>query len=120
MRVLITGSRTWDNIDTIRDALRNVLSQDGDITVVHGGARGADEIAGHVARELGMKVEVHPADWETHGRQAGLLRNAEMVDLGADLVLSFRKNYSRGTTHCINLARGKGIQIISHEEVDLT
>lgn len=80
-------------------------------TVVHGAARGVDRIAGQEAEKLGLLVEAHPADWDRFGKSAGYRRNAEMIALGADLVLAFWDGKSRGTQHTIELARGAGIPV---------
>lgn len=106
-RILITGSRHWDNHGAIRRALADLP---GDATIVHGGCpTGADAYADKIARMFGLAVEVHPADWGTHGRAAGPIRNQHMVDLGADLCLAFPDTYSRGTWDCVRRARAAGI-----------
>ena len=75
-RVMITGSRTWTDEDKIRTALSELPEGS---TVVHGNARGADKIADRVAKELGLEVEVSPANWREEGRSAGVRRNARMI-----------------------------------------
>lgn len=136
MRILVTGSRSWADRDTIYGALNDVVTEHGlwlkpdeygnslpsrDVVVVHGGAHGADRIAGAWAIANGLKVEVHPADWDRHGKSAGLIRNQEMVDAGADVALAFvtrcslkgcaqfRPHGSHGAMHCASLAQGAGI-----------
>ncbi len=106
-RILVTGSRDWDDWRTITGALiqgRRDFSPDEIPTVVHGCARGADFLAAQAARKLGWHVEDHPAGWERHGRRAGPRRNAEMVALGAGICLAFIKDGSPGATHCAGLA----------------
>lgn len=115
MRILITGSRDWTDVRVIDETMRQVwLERPGlplrRVTVVHGGARGADTIAESIARRVGMTVECHPAAWDTRGRAAGIIRNSEMVNAGADVCLAFIRNSSRGATHCADLAEAKGIE----------
>ncbi|MGH3753443.1 MAG: SLOG family protein [Pseudonocardiaceae bacterium] len=83
--------------------------------VVHGGARGADRLAGDIARGWGWTPEPHPADWARHGRSAGFRRNAEMVTLGADVCLAFILDASRGASHTAHLADTAGIPTIRYE-----
>lgn len=119
MRILITGSRDYTDRDTIRQALmragRDARVHPQSVTVVHGGARGADRIAGELAREFGCMVEVHRADWDRYGKAAGHRRNAEMVALGADVCLAFPLGESRGTRGCVALAEKAGIRVVVHE-----
>lgn len=114
-RVLVTGSRDWDDVGTIFDALRVIpLLTYYRPVIVHGGCRtGADAIADRIGRQLGYRVEVHRADWRPMGvynPQAGLARNRKMVDLGADICLAFIKNGSRGAANCAGLAEAAGIE----------
>jgi len=111
MRVLVTGSRSWTDYDTIEAALGSIIAAtDSRIVVVHGGARGADSLAEQAARNLGLDTEVHPPNW-TLGRGAGYIRNAEMVKAGADVALAFIVDDSRGASHCAGLAKRAGIPV---------
>lgn len=119
-RILITGSRDWpeEQKDTIELALVLYLSNvEGgeEVTVVHGGARGADVMAGELAKGMNLQVEVHALtkkDWDRDGKKAGFIRNSKMVELGADICLAFIKDNSRGATMCADLAEKKGIATI--------
>jgi len=110
-RVLVTGSRTWDDVVTIRRALFEAGREFGRDTVLVSGAcpRGADRICEEIWAGWGGQVELHPAEWERYGRRAGRLRNAEMVRLGADVCLAFIRDGSRGASHTAALAEGAGI-----------
>jgi hypothetical protein len=111
MRILVTGSRDWSDKVAIANAIRQAWI-DADkpyrVTVIHGGARGADYIAGVFANRMRFDVEVHEADWSI-GKQAGYIRNKEMVDAGADVCLAFIRNESKGATMCADLAEKAGI-----------
>ena len=116
MRILITGSREWWDTLPIVGALLGAVPSEADlrdVTVVHGGARGADELADRAARDLGFLVEEHPADWAKHGKAAGFIRNQEMVNAGADICLAFLKSgaANRGTKDCIGRAEAAGIPV---------
>lgn len=111
-RILVTGSRSWTDIHTIRDALA-VRFTSGAV-LVHGACpRGADAIADWVWRTLGGQVETHPADWELYRKRAGIIRNEEMVEAGTDLCLAFIKAGSPGASHCMAAAREAGIPVIA-------
>jgi hypothetical protein len=60
---------------------------------------------------LGVTQEIFYADWATHGRRAGPIRNAAMIKAGADLVLAFPLPGGRGTQHTIRLAEEAGIPV---------
>ncbi len=129
-RVLITGSRNWRYPATIRRVLETLAATTPHLTVVHGGAQGADRMAGDYARDRGWNVEVHHADWSTcaddcsrserHRRvgkrgeycpTAGHRRNQRMVQAGADVVLAFWRDHSSGTANCLDLAKQAGLPI---------
>lgn len=120
-RILVTGSRTWTNEQMMRNELvrayRELNGDRGDlrdIVLVHGGAAGADTMAGQIWWSARLPVEVHEAKWKTNGvyfAGAGRARNQKMVDLGADLCLAFIKNNSRGASHCAQAAEDAGIPV---------
>lgn len=116
MRILITGSRDYTDYDNMKDSILEVVhtanTDASDVCIVHGGASGADYLAGEIARELGFSEEVHYADWKNLGKKAGPLRNQKMVDLGADICLAFPLGKSFGTRNCVKLAKKAGIQTI--------
>jgi hypothetical protein len=114
-RILVTGSRDFTDFGTIYEAIQNAAFgvEDRDIVVVHGNARGADKLARLAAIKLGFRHEPHPADWDGYGRAAGFIRNAEMVNLGADICLAVFQSGAgnRGTNHCSGLAVQAGIPV---------
>lgn len=112
MRVIVTGSRSYDRADLIEQRL-DALGP-GPHTIVHGACpTGADAIADKLARERGWPVETYEADWRKLGRSAGPIRNARMVADGADLVIAFpsQTGKSNGTRNCIRIARRAGIPV---------
>ena len=120
-RVLVTGSRTWEDDGMVRQALRAawVEAKGRPLVVVHGHCKSGADAAADVwgtkmaATYNDITVERHPARWRkpdgTRDRGAGWRRNAEMVAAGADLLLAFIKAESRGATHCLKLAEKAGI-----------
>lgn len=120
MRILVTGSRDWSDLHTVEVALRaaylklHVGRPPSEVTVVHGGARGADSCAATLAPRMGFQVEEHRADWTAHGKAAGPIRNQAMVAAGADVVLAFPLGKSTGTRHCMRAAAKAGIPVINY------
>lgn len=122
MRILVTGSRDWPDwpligqaLDEAQRYLTKVLELSGPITLIHGGAAGADHMADVEAGLRGWRVEVYPADWK-RGRGAGIMRNLEMINLGADICLAFIHNSSRGASHCADAAETAGILVWRYRE----
>jgi len=110
-RILICGDRDWKD----RAAIHRELSKfTAPVTVIHGGAQGADTIAGTVAKSLSFEVLIFPADWDRDGLAAGPKRNMRMLDEGKpDLVLAFHSNLkeSKGTKDSVAKARARGIEV---------
>jgi hypothetical protein len=141
-RILVTGSRSWTDTATIHDALLNAcydatqaIDRDIRCVIVHGDCpKGADAIAKQWAIDNEVMHEPHPADWSAHCGETCLLsthrktsakhgeycpraghrRNQLMVDLGADIVLAFHQDKSRGTADLIARAKKAGIPVIVH------
>ena len=115
MIILITGSRNWNDESTLLRALcQYTQTPENDITVIHGGAKGADTCAHKAAKALGLNVRVYPAQWSEHGKGAGPIRNQQMVDAGADICLAFPLGKSVGTWDCVRRAKAAGIPVKVH------
>jgi hypothetical protein len=119
-RVLVTGSRDWGHPEVVYAALNDcrdeALINDRKLVVVHGACpNGADEHAARWYRTANrfavgsVNEERHPANWSVNGKRAGFIRNAHMVNLGADACLAFIRNGSRGASHTAALAEQAGI-----------
>lgn len=107
--VVVTGSRSWDRSDVIRDSFRRC---GGSMHLVHGDARGADRLAARIAAtELHWSVEAMPADW-SRGKKAGRERNLAMLDRQPDVVVAFCREGSRGTLHTVINAVNRGIPVV--------
>lgn len=100
MKVVMVGSRNWSDASVIKDY---ILSLPKDTVVISGGAKGVDSYAEQYAKEAGLRCEIYPADWDTYGKSAGMLRNTEMI-IKADKVVAFWDGESRGTKDSINKA----------------
>jgi hypothetical protein len=113
VRILVTGSRDWDDEAGVRAALTDLVAgQTGPHVVVHGACpTGGDAIADRIAAELGLTVERHPARWGRYGRSAGYRRNAAMVAAGADVCLAFIRDSSPGASMTARLAEEARIPV---------
>ena len=100
MKLLITGSRNFDNYELLKQAIEEVQKRQGEkITIVlHGGAKGADTLAQNWANENKISTQIIKPDYKKYnGKLAPLQRNKELVKL-ADCTLAFyTKNRTGGT-----------------------
>ena len=110
------GSRDLGSPHEILNDLDHLIVAHGAdaITIVHGGAKGADQLAGHYADQLDLAVEVHFADWDKYKKAAGPIRNAAMLATGIDAVYAYVSKplaESIGTSHMVSIARRAGVQV---------
>lgn len=110
MRVLVCGGRDFDDRITVYEGLLKVAKAYGITEIIEGGARGADQLAGEFAIDNGIKHTRVLADWQTHGKAAGHIRNQAMLDLNPDLVVAFPGG--RGTANMVSIAKAKGTRVI--------
>ena len=111
MRTIIAGSRGFTDYDLLVKSMEEVPFRPEIKEVVSGGARGADRLGERWCREeLGTDPIVMVADWDTHGKRAGFLRNIQMAEMSNGLV-AFWDGESRGTSHMISEARKLGLKV---------
>lgn len=111
-KVLVCGSRRFT--DPFRASLvidQRIQNLPSGTTVIHGGALGADQIAAESATRSGHLVQAFYADWDTHGKKAGVMRNLAMLDEKPEFVLAFWDGKSKGTLHTISEARRRRIPV---------
>lgn len=117
--VLLCGSRTWQDGSRIYDVLRVFQWTQGNFTVIHGDATGADRVGGRAAKALGLKVEAYPADWKRHGKRAGYIRNKAMLDMNPSCVLAFWDGVSPGTKMMLELATEREVPYLVFTPIGL-
>jgi hypothetical protein len=102
---MVCGSREGFDLGYVHMILYDLLGdrRPGDLTVIHGGARGVDSHAGAWARNKDILTEVFLPEWDRLGNSAGFVRNHLMVER-ADMVVAFWDGKSKGTKHSIDLA----------------
>jgi hypothetical protein len=125
--IIVSGSRHWSNKKAMDTAFRIVFAEFigpradkiGEIVLMHGGARGADKMSESSFQEayealgqrrIRIRIERRPPDWDTYGKPAGPIRNAEMFSarlMYADhIILHFHdalKGGSKGTKQMYEL-----------------
>lgn len=115
MKVLVCGSRHFNDYDFLGTSLWRLYQERENFNIteiIHGGARGADTLAGEWAKNHNCPVRVFPADWEKHGKAAGPIRNAQMLKEGQpNLVVAFLAPDSRGTKNMIDQATKAGVPV---------
>lgn len=114
MKTIIAGSRSIQDYNALKLAI--ILSKFNITSVVCGEAQGVDSLGKRWALENKIPVQSFPANWAKYGRQAGFLRNKQMVEF-ADQCLILWDGSSRGTNLTINLwktiHREKNIKIFT-------
>lgn len=108
---LICGGRDFadqDLFDNTMIALFKARGLPG--RIVHGGAKGADTKAGHLARMMSIPCVAVMPDWSL-GKIAGPRRNQKMLDeYEPTLVVAFPGG--RGTADMVSRARKAGVRIV--------
>ncbi len=79
--------------------------------LIHGGAAGADSLAGEWAKANNVPVTIFPADWKKYGKLAGYVRNQQMANTHPDLCIAFPGG--KGTENMVNVAGKEAIKVMS-------
>jgi hypothetical protein len=109
MLILCCGGRDWANAAQIRAVLSEYQNRGEAVTILHGGCRGADSLAGEEAHDLGFGVLICEAAWHEHGKAAGPMRNRRMLDQKPDLVIAF--GGGKGTADLVGEAKRRDIPV---------
>lgn len=108
MIVLVCGGHTYRNKNAVNRALDRLHAKRGITAIIQGAADGADRYAAEWGWDHKIPVGSFPADWKTHGRKAGPIRNQRMLDEGKpDGVVAFPGG--RGTADMIERAEMAGL-----------
>lgn len=115
--VIVCGGREYPDRDRVFGALDLAHGRQAITLIVHGACmdphtgelRGADRWADEWAREHGVAVERHPAEWHLWGHRAGPMRNKQMAEMGAHGCVAFPGG--PGTAHMCQQAERFGIPV---------
>lgn len=116
MRVLITGSTTWSDVDALR---REFIRLPKRSVMITGDTPGIDALAQVLAAECGFVLESmkkSKADYLAYPGEGWKGLNERMLATGIDVVLAFHPDYgkpgcARGTAHVVGLAEQAGIRV---------
>lgn len=115
MKIIVAGSRSFNNYELVKDYLKNTVTPND--VIISGGAKGADSLGEQYAEEYGIPVEIFKADWKDisvpraiikvnhygkYNAAAGFMRNERMAEV-ADQLVAFWDGNSPGTAHMVNL-----------------
>lgn len=110
MNILVCGGRDYLDSARVNEVLSK-LHYERTISIIAGGANGADKLAVSWALLNNVPYREFKANWPLHGRKAGSIRNQQMLDEGKpDLVIAFPGG--AGTTDMVNRARRAGLPIL--------
>lgn len=112
-RFIVCGGREFNERDTVFEHMDRLHAKVGIVAIAHGGATGADSLAGDWAKARGIPCEVYAVpdkEWRKKGAAAGPLRNAYMAaHFQPDGVVAFPGG--RGTLSMISIAEFNGITV---------
>jgi hypothetical protein len=109
-RVIIAGSRTTpENNKELLEQISQILPKEN-LTIVSGTARGGDRLGENWAKENGVEIRQFPAEWNKHGKSAGMIRNKEMAEYATELLLIW-DGESRGSANMKKEAEKRKLKI---------
>lgn len=118
-KLIVAGGRDFEDWKLLSESLHTLLTNkwSGGIEIVEGGARGADRLGCRYAMDRGLAHKRISADWDTHGKKAGIMRNIEMAEY-ADALVAFWDQNSKGTLHMIGTMRkmGKPVRVVKYSK----
>lgn len=109
-RVIIAGSRTFDNFEVLVERCDYFLRNLGEVTIVSGTARGADKLGEMYAEMREFPIKRFPADWDKYGKKAGHIRNEQMAQFAEYLIL-FWDGKSKGSANMLMNAKKYNLKI---------
>ncbi len=111
VKLAVIGSRSFCDYTWLEQCLLRSFRVSDIEAVISGGARGADALAARFAFCHDLPLVTLRADWKTHGKKAGPIRNTEIV-AQADVLAAFWDGSSAGTRDSIAKARAAGKRVV--------
>mgnify|MGYP000846991345 FL=1 len=115
MKIAIVGSRSFKDYELLKNEVEKFITENSleEVTIVSGGAVGADTLAEQFAAEMGYKTVIFIPDRKTHGREACRIRNTDIVETG-EVVFAFWDGISTGTKDSIDKAQNLNKSVFIH------
>lgn len=110
VRLAIVGGRDFQDYELLKRSIDELCKLHEVVTIVSGGATGADTLGERYAKEKGLNTIIHKPEWDRYGRSAGFRRNRLIVK-DSDVVAAFWDGASRGTKSTIDLAEEAGLEL---------
>ncbi len=96
-KIIISGGRDFENEEMFNSIIADYIpTRDSNVQILHGGAKGADNLAKKYAEFHSISAIEYKAYWNKHGKGAGPIRNEEMAKV-ADICIAFWNGNSKGT-----------------------
>lgn len=86
IRIIIAGGRDFSNYSLLKQSVDTIVKNfhNENLTIISGTARGADTLGEQYAEEQHLSIRRFPADWDTYGKNAGPIRNAQMATYASE------------------------------------
>ena len=116
VKIIIAGTRTFDNYTLLRKTMCSLFGQvpQSQMEIISGHCpTGADSLGELFAKRNGIRLTLFPADWAKYGKAAGPVRNRQMAEYAAPdgYCVIFWDGKSRGSKNMIEEARKMGLNV---------
>lgn len=104
MKIGIIGSRrrnSEDDYKKVEDALLECVNVESDIIISGGCPKGGDRFAEQLSTYYKIPITIYKADWDTHGKIAGFLRNTTIAQESDMLIACVAEDRKGGTEDTI-------------------
>lgn len=112
-RILCFGGRDFTDAALVNKALTQLMAERHILrgaAIIHGGARGADTLAGEWGKRQGMPVIVVAANWGYYRLKAGPVRNQWMLDF-CEPTYAVQFPGGNGTRHMAGLLKTANVPL---------